>query len=207
MANAAESLVQVTEGSGKKLHTMSRTIGANTTEDEVVIFGEPGLASYTTFVNGASTAVANTHLIQIMAGASLNVRIRRIEVHQAAAATAAVLADIRVIRLTTAGTGGTSALRQPLNPSAAAAGATAQSVPTAKGTEGNHMAIARPYLIQTIGASTPFVNPVAVWDFDRLRAEPLIIAAGVANGICVSNQAAYAAATVSILVWFDESSF
>lgn len=203
----AESVISVTEGAGKKLRTWNRTVGANSVEEEYVLLGEPGVSSYLTFTNGASTAVANTHLAQLMAGAGLNVRVRRIEVHQAAAATAAVLADIRVIRLTTAGSGGTAMLRNPLNPAASAAGATAQSVPTAKGTEGSHIAIARPYLIQTIGASTPFTNPIVVWDFDRLRAEPLIIAAGSTNGICVSNQAAYAGATVSIMVWFDETSF
>ena len=78
----AESIVQVTEGSGKKLHTFNRTIGANSVEDEVVLLGENYLASYM-IVAAASAATANSHVLQIMAGASLKVRVRRIEVQQA----------------------------------------------------------------------------------------------------------------------------
>lgn len=204
----AESTIAVTEGAGKKIHSNSRSIGGNTVEDQVTVNGEQYLASYTVVTGTAlTTGTANAHLLQIMAGASLNVRIRRIEVHQAAAATAAALADIRCIRLTTAGTGGTAITPSKLNNSDAASGATAMTLPTVKGTEGNHMALARAYLMQTIAASAQQVNPIIVWDFDRPRSQPLIIAAGTGNGICISHQAAYAGATVQVFVWFDESNF
>ena len=65
-----ESYVNVTEGSGKKLHSWQRTIGANNVEGQVVLAGVPHFASYVSAVQ-SSTATANSHLVQIMAGASL----------------------------------------------------------------------------------------------------------------------------------------
>lgn len=207
-----ESLVQVTEGSGKKLHTWQRTIGANSVEDEYVLLGENALASYilpTSFglPGGISTATANSHLVQIMAGASLKVRIRRIEVHQAVMATTAALMHLQVLRLTTAGTGGTVLGFAVLDPSDAAAGATAMTLPTVKGTEGTGVLSAHAYMMQTLGASAQLNNPIAVFDFDRPRSKPLIIGAGTTNGIALKNVTAVAAATVTVVVWIDESSF
>jgi hypothetical protein len=64
----SESIVQVTEGTGKKLHTNQRTIGANNVEDEYVIPGEYPLATYFVQANAVSIATAAAHVIQIMAG-------------------------------------------------------------------------------------------------------------------------------------------
>lgn len=202
-----ESLIQVTEGvAGKRLHTNARVVGSYTLEDGVREAGEQYLASYTGFTIGQSTAVANSHLLQLMATASLSLRIRRIEVHQSVAATAATLADFRVISLTTAGTGGNTVSCNRLNNSDAAYGSQLSGT-TVKGTEGATVAFARPYLIQTIGATTPFKNPIIVWDFDQDRGQPLIVPIGAANGICVENMAAYAGASVQTMVWFDTSTF
>ena len=205
----AESIVQVTEGSGKKLQTFQRTIGANSVEDEVVLQGENYLASYIVATIGApsSTATANSHLLQIMAGASLKVRIRRIEMHQSAMATAAALMQVSLYRLTTAGTGGTAHGVGALDSTDAAAGLSPMTLPTVKGTENVLLGNATPYMMQTLGASTPLANPVLVWDFDRPRSKPLIIAAGAANGIAVKNLTAVAAGTVFFMVWADESNF
>jgi hypothetical protein len=203
----AESVVNVTEGAGKKLHTFNRTIGVNSVEDEVVLFGENYLASYTVDTGNVSTATANSHILQIMAGASLKVRVRRIEVWQYALATAAALMDLRVYRLTTAGTGGTAFAAAPLDTTDAAAGAQPMLLPTVKGTEGILIVTGRPYMMQTIGASNQLSQPIAVWDFDRPRSKPLIIAAGVANGIAIKNVDAVAAGSIIVNVWLDESNF
>jgi len=202
----AEGFVNVTEGSGKKLHTVSKTIGADTVHDEVVLDGEPYLASY--LVTGEMVATtANSHLLQIMAGASLNVRIRRIEMHQTVMATTAALMEVRLYRLTTAGTGGLSITPARLDVADAPSGASAMSLPTAKGTEGTLLSLIKPYMMQTIGASAQLNQPILVWDFDRPRSKPLVIAAGTPNGIAIKNATAIAGASVAITVWIDESSF
>ena len=203
----AEGTLQVNEGTGKKLHTFQRTIGANTVEDEVMLLGENYLASYVTGPQANSTATANSHLIQIMAGASLKLRIRRIEMYQVAAATTAVLMDTQLWRLTTAGTGGTSQTPNALDPSDGAAGATVMNLPTAKGTEGTLLLRQFPYMMQTVAASAQLNQPILVWDFDQLRSKPLIIAAGTSNGIAVKNVTAVAAASVTFGIWFDEANF
>jgi hypothetical protein len=205
----AESLVQVTEGVGKKLHTFARTIGANTVEDEVVLLGENYLAGYTVSHANASALLttANSHLLQIMAGASLKVRIRRIEMYQHGLATTASFTAMQLFRLTTAGTGGTAFTPAPLDPGDAASGATAMTLPAVKGTEAAAVAGGSAYLVQTAGASTAFPQPILVWDFDRPRTKPLIIAAGAANGIAVKNIGAIANASVSFMVWLDETNF
>jgi hypothetical protein len=209
---ATGSFVQVTSGVGPKLGTGPLyTENSNVVQDEKVILGEQYLASYLAtpaFTAGAvTTGTASSHLFQIMSGASLKVRIRRIEIHQVAAATAAVNQQFLLYRLSTAGTGGTVATPAPLDPADAASGATAMALPTVKGTEGTGILTAYGYLIQTIGASTIMPEPIVVWDFDRPRSKPLIIAAGAANGIAIKNGAAAAGATVQINVWLDEMAF
>ena len=82
------------------------------------------------------------------------------------------------------------------------------SLPTVKGTEGVAIGRANPYLIQTMSATVgPPTAPLVVWDFDRPRSKPLIIAAGAANGIAVKNVTAVAGASITGTVWFDESNF
>jgi hypothetical protein len=202
-----ESLIQFTEGSGKKVHTFQRTIGANNVEDEVVIAGEQYLASYILTAQAVGLGTANAHLIQVMAGASLRVRIRRIEVWQRVLATAAGFKEMQLTRLTTAGTGGAGVTANPLDPADAAAGFSCQITPTVKGTELGILAWANPYFVQTAAASLSFPQPLFVWDFDRPRSKPLILAAGTANGIALKVITADAAAQVSWTMWCDESSY
>jgi hypothetical protein len=206
----AESFVNVTEGSGKKLHTWQRTIGANNVEDEYVLQGEPALASYVAIGPAgtpSSTGTANSHLLQIMAGSSLKVRIRRIEVYQAGLATTAALCTLVIQRLSTAGTGGSAGSSAPLDTTDAAAGLSTMALPTAKGTEASLVAHAVVYLMQTVGASSQLSEPCLVLDFDTPRSKPLVIPAGTANGIAIKNLTAVAGATVYINVYADESSF
>ena len=201
------SSLQVTPGSGLRLATNSYTEGAVTVHDEKVILGEQYLPEYTTAADSVSVATVNSHPLQIMAGASLRVRIHRIEIHQYTLATTAAFMELRLYRLTTAGTGGSASGANPLDPASAAAGATVMTLPTAKGTEGVVMAISKPYLMQTAAASAPMAQPILVWNFDGPRSQPLIIAAGTSNGIALKNMTAHAAATIGWTVWFTESSF
>lgn len=204
-----ESLVQVTEGTGKKLHTWQKTIGANTVEDEIVILGDQYQATYTVTTGfGIAASTALSHGIQVMAGASLNVYIRRIKVTQVAMATAAVLTDLNLTRLTTAGTGGTVLTTVAFDTTDAASGATAMSLPTVKGTEGTGPWREAVYWLQTMpvsgGAGT---GTVFDFDADRLRSKPIRIPAGTANGLAVKFVTAPAVATCAIEVLFTEANF
>jgi hypothetical protein len=204
----AESQIQVTEGVGKKIHTFARTVGANTVEDEVVIVGQPFLATYTAIATIISAATAASHLMQLMAGASLNVYVTRVRLTQVAAATTGAFARAHIIRLSTAGTGGTAATPSPLDSSDAASGATGMTLPTVKGTESSTLYPGSFRAIQTIGASGGGQDAVLLdWDFDRLRQKPIRIPAGAANGICLKQVDAVAAMTVDVMVQFYEASY
>jgi hypothetical protein len=203
----AESLIQVTEGVGKKIHTYSRVIGANTIEDEFVVAGEYPMASYAAAPLAAvSTATAASHVFQLMAGASLNVRIRYLRISQEANATAAQANTLEIFRLTTAGTGGTAITPRPFDTADAAAGATAMSLPTAKGTEG--VLLMREALVwrQVVSATQAQLDDQWEW-YQKPGQKPIIIPAGTANGICIKNPNAIAGATLNVLVEFVETNY
>jgi hypothetical protein len=204
----AEGIIQYTPGSGAKIHSFDRTIGANTVQGEVVILGEQYLAEYTTStITPVSTATANSHVLQLMAGSSNRVRVRRIEVAQMGLATTAAFCQWAVYRLTTAGTGGTSITPQLLDPSDAAVSATSMTLPSAKGTEGALLWSGATPMTQTISATPAATNPILTLDFDDTRRKPIHIAAGTSNGIALKNITAIAAATVVVTIWFSETSF
>lgn len=204
----AEGFVNVTEGSGKKLQTFQRTVGANTVEDQAVILGEQYLAEYTVAtITPVSAATANSHVLQLMAGSSLRLRVRRIEVAQMGLATTGAFCQWAVYRLSTAGTGGGAITPQLLDPADAAAGATAMTLPTAKGTEGALLWSGATPMTQTITATPAATNPILVLDFDDARRKPIHVAAGTSNGIALKNITAIAACTVVVTLWVTESNF
>ena len=204
----AEAFINVTEGSGKKIHHFNRTIGADSQHDEVVIIGEQYLGHYATAtITPVSTATANSHVLQIMAGASNRLRIRRIEVAQMVPATTAAFCQWAIYRLTTAGTGGTVVTPQLYDPADGAVGATTMTLPTAKGTEGALLWSGASVMTQTVSATPSAINPILELDFDGLRRKPIHVAAGTSNGIALKNITAIAAATVIVTAWWDESNF
>jgi len=203
----AESTVLYTPGSGGKGHSFQRTIGANSVEEGVVVVAEQYLAEYTvTTITPISTATANSHILQIMAGSSNRLRIRRIEVTQMGLATNAAFMQLAIYRLTTAGTGGTAITPQLVDPADAAAGATAMTLATVKGTEGALLGSRSMYMNQTAAASMGTPND-ALFDFAGLRRKPIHVAAGTSNGIALKNITAIAAGTVIVTLWVVESSF
>jgi hypothetical protein len=202
----AESIVNVTEGSGKKLHTFNRTIGANSVEDEVILNGEPYLATYGVSPGAlATTATANSHMLQIMAGASLHVYVRWIRVYQMVAAGAFTVAQVQVRRLTTAGTGGTAGAQAAFDSGDAAAGATSMTLPTVKGTE--TVALWDSTMMVTGAAASGTMALVWEFDADRMRTKAIRIPAGTANGICLKNITAVATATFVISALISEANF
>ena len=204
----AEGFLQITDGNGKKAHTFQRTIGANTVEGEVVVMGEQYLAEYTVAtITPVSVATANSHPLQIVAGASNRLRVRRIEVAQMVPATTAAFCQWAIYRLTSAGTGGTAITGQLLDPADAAVGATCMTLPTAKGTEGALLWSGASVMTQTLTATPAAINPILVLDFDDTRRKPIHVAAGATNGIALKNITAIAACTVIVTAWWSESSF
>lgn len=205
----AESTLQVTAGSGTKLHTNQRTIGVNTVEQQVVLHGEQYLATYTVVTAATSIATAASHTLQIMAGASLPVYLRRIMVYQIGLATTAALINWDLFRLSTAGTGGTAVTPSPLDSTDSASGAAAMTLPSVKGTEGTIIWRASSQTIQTVGTGGTGVNPLLLdLDFDKLfRGKVPRLAAGTSNGFALKQVTGAAAATVYVVATISEASF
>lgn len=204
-----EGFINLTEGSGKKAHTFQRIIGANTVEDEYVIVGEPSLAEGVAATPAVSTGTANSHLAQLMAGASLNVYVRSIEIYQVGLATVAAIDEIDVFRLSTAGTGGSVVTPLPLDTTDTIT-ATCMTLAAVKGTEAaNPLYRVSAQFTQTVatqsgGKQGPLL---AMIDFDTLRGKALRIPAGTANGIAIKNLTARAAATVLVVIRFTEANY
>src|SRR6266487_339299 len=101
--------IQVNSGGGPKVATgATYTEAANTVQDWKRMVGETYPLSYTLWADPVSTATSLGHLLEIMAGPSLKLRLRRIEVWTDTAATAAALMSAAPYRIITAGTGGTN---------------------------------------------------------------------------------------------------
>lgn len=200
----AESIIQVApDSTGKKLHTNSRTIGANTVEDEFTLSGEFPYATYTVVAASVATTTAASHLMQIMAGASLNVRIRRIRVTQNVAPAGVTVWPLQVLRLTTAGTGGTSVTARPYDSADAAAGGGGMTLPSAKGTEG---VILWDQALWLGTGAIPVNNNSMEW-IQLPNSKPILIPAGTSNGIAIKNTIGVATSTVDISIEFVETAF
>lgn len=196
--------IQITQGSGTRLATSTYTEGGVTVHDEKMILGEPYLESYIAAASGGiSAATANSHLIQIMAGSSLKVRIRRIVLAQFGAPSGVSAFEMQILRVTTAGTGGGSLTPSKLDNADGAAGATAMTLPTAKGTEGAQLWSEALYVGT---AAIPTVRNRLEW-VQQPGSKPIIIPAGTANGIVVKNTGGLASLSFTIVVEFTESSF
>lgn len=176
-----------TEGSGRKARSFQRTDGgANTVDEMAYVESEPPLLTYTvSSITAISIATANSHLLEIMAGASLHVWLRRLRVTQVAVANAAQICTFALYRLTTAGTGGTAITPQKSDPSDAAAGATAMTLASAKGTEGSLLWAEARSLWSAVPTAT---NDVTLdWTFTTPRTKGIRVASGTSNGVALKN--------------------
>jgi hypothetical protein len=198
----AGSSVQINSAGGTRLATNSYTEGGVTVHDEKTILGEPYTASYVLGFAAISIATSADHVLQIMAGSSLNVRIRRIRLYQLALAGTASTTPFIIHRLSTAGTGGTAVGARAVDSGDAAAGMTAMTLPTVKGTEGNF------FYRWTMGlyAAHPIVAPAFEW-VQLPNSKPFIIPAGTTNGMAIKVTTGVASATISGWVEADETSF
>lgn len=189
----ATSYVLIDEGADRKIRHFQRTDGSDTVEEQMVALTEPILASYVIQFAGIAVSTANSHVCQVMAGASLRVGIRRIRIWQVANATGIARLQWRLFRLTTAGTGGSSITPAPSDPADSASGATAMTLPSSKGTEGTQVSHKRTLIHTT--ATTVGLPDEFVWDFSQLRTKARWIAAGTSNGVALKNIGSDASAT------------
>lgn len=198
----AASAILYTPGAGGKAHAESLTIGANTADVPYAILFDPRLPSYTASSGAVLTTTAASHMLQLMAGSSLNVRIRRVRVTELTPPAAVSALELQIVRLTTAGTGGGAITASKKDNGDAAAGATGMTLPTAKGTEGTI------FWDESCWLGTTAIPIVKVWEWIQpVNGKPLIIPAGTANGIALKNIGGIATSTLLIEMEFDESSY
>lgn len=202
-----ESFINQTEGSGKKARTFQRVIGANTVEEQYVIIGQPAIAAYTCSGAAALLTTAASHIMQLMAGASLHVYIHRIQAYQLVLETAATIVQWDLFRLSSAGTGGTALTPAQLDTADAASGAAGMTLPTAKGTETTKLYSGTSQCIQTVPTGGVGLAPLILdWDFDKLlRGKLPRIAAGTSNGIALKQVTGAAAASAVVVITFSEA--
>lgn len=196
----ATSYVSFDEGSTRKVRSWQRTVGSDTVEEWMYVLSESVFDTYTVTATAVAGSTANSHLLEIMAGATNRVGIKRIQVFQAAAANAAAAFAFDIIRLSSAGTGGTAKTPVALDPASAAAGATAMTLPSSKGTEGSTIGRYRGPISATV--ATVGLQPVLDLTFGDNNTKPLFISAGTSNGICIKNPAADSSVTLDIVVTF-----
>jgi len=196
--------IQITQGSGTRLATSSYTEGAVTVHDEKMLLGENYLASYISTTTVIALTTANAHLLQVMAGASLNVRIWRICIYLASPTTSTSMHQIQLWRLTTAGTGGTAFTPAKLDTGDAASGATTMILPTAKGTESTQLDTWSATVVATVAAG---FSGLLFEYVQHPGMKPIIIPAGTANGIAIKGISTQATGSVFITTEFIETSF
>lgn len=202
----AETIVQINEGSGKKLHAWDRVVGANTVLDEFTLRGVPNYASYVVRTAAISTATANSHLLALQAGSSLNVYVTKVIAHQVANAGALSGATFELLRLTSAGSGGTAITPEKLDTADAASGATARALPSTKGSEGGSLGQHTGILYNAYSAWPVAQLEVVRFEFGSDWSKPLKIAAGTANGMALKG-GGVASATVVVECHFFEAAY
>lgn len=203
----SEAYAEATSGSGLKWRSNTRSISGSTVHSSWTLPDDVPTASYTISAATISVATANDHILQIMAGSSLNVRIKRIWVEQLANATTATLDSFLLLRLTTAGTGGTAVTPAKLDTADSASGATAMTLPSAKGTESTEIRRSAIVLRQAILTTATQPEESIDWRFGENGVKPLVLQAGTSNGVCLKNGSAVAAGTVIVYVELTETSY
>lgn len=194
----AESLIAVTEGSGKNWRTNQRTIDSSDVEDLRVVPAEPADPTFTALASGIATTTSASHLIFIQADGTNYTRIKRIYVEQVAAAGSSTLAQLQIIRTSTAGSGGGAITARPMDTADAYTG-TIQTLPSSKGTEGVTLLQKRLWLPNSIAAQPNSWEWVAGEQDNR---KPIVIGVTSTDGICLKIVTGIASATVDISITF-----
>lgn len=205
----ANTTLAVTAGSGSNLRVNSRTIAATTVLEQFTQLADFNEATYNVVTAATLITTAASHTLQIMAGATLPVYLRRIQVYQLALATAAAICNWDILRLTTAGTGGTAITPSPLDSTDSASGATAMTLPTAKGTESTVLWRGSSSITQTVATQNAGESNTRILDivFDGLRMKVPRIAAGTTNGIALKQVTGVSPASVYVVATISEAAY
>jgi len=199
------SSIRVDEGAGPYIWTDRRSVSSVNREAQYVLLAEPALPTFSVIAN-SSVATTADHALQIMASASMYVRIKRITIEQLTNATAATLLSMSFVRLTSAGSGGTSIGVAAYDSASDTGTATAQSLPSSKGTETSILLYPTLPLRQAVGATAQ--PPAARWEWTPAPGcKPIIIPAGTSNGVALKVIAGVAGATISATVEFTETAW
>lgn len=189
-----------TDGAGKNIKTFSRSESGTTREEQVMQLGEPSLMTYTAVARNVITTTAASHLFFIQADGTLYTRVNWFEISQQTLAGAAATAEIDILRTTTAGTGGGVISCYPTDggdTSPYAGGA--QTLPTAKGTEGVLLYQVRLPIL----AAAPVLQTYR-WERQNYE-KPWILAPATTNGLCWKLITGIATSTLNITVGFTVS--
>lgn len=197
-------IISLTEGSGaKKARTWQRTVGANTVEEQFFQLAEPPMATFIALAQAISGATVDSHILQLMSGASVYLRVHRIFIEQSGNATTAATPTFAIRRLTTAGTGGTSVTPAPFD-TADTAASTAMTLPSSKGTEG--VTLFRQAINARQAVSTTQTNFDDAWEWRMTPGrKPIIVPAGTANGLAVVILSATAGSTWNVHIEYGET--
>jgi hypothetical protein len=199
-----ESVIGITEGSGKSFHTISTSIGGTTKEDQVVILGEAFRSSYTALVTASAVTPSAAHMIAIEADGTNYIYITRMSMDQVVMAGAATKMQMAGFRTTTAGSGGTSVTARPLDTATSAFGGLIRSIGT-KGTEGVQLLQARIDLLAT-QPTVALNRPIWTWEADKITG-PIKVGNATTDGFVLKVVTGIATATVDISVDFYTLSY
>lgn len=194
------SSIEVTEGSGKHIHTSSRSISGVTRQDQYVQQGESEYATYSVIASDISVATTADHVLQVMGDGTNYCRLRSVTIRQSTLAGSAGTLGIQLLRISTAGTGGTTVTPRGLDAADTYAGA-AMTLPTAKGTEGN---VLQQWRLPVVAAQ-PMIYECG-WEH-RLGAKPIIFGTSTANGIAFKVVAGIASCKADIVAVFIVTSY
>lgn len=200
------SYFTIDEGVDKNIATFSRTVDAATVHTQKVAADEPFLESYNVVVTGTvAISTANSHILQIMAGGTFRVSLRRIVIWQVGNANATAKIQLQLLRLTSAGTGGTAYTPARLDPASGAAGCAGMTLPSSKGTESTIIDQWEPLIHAT--STTVGVNPILdhYWDIDRVQTP--YITAGTSNGLAFKCVPSDSTATLRMVATVTESGY
>lgn len=199
----SDSVIAVSEGSGKNYRANERTIASTTTEEIYVQRAEPANPTYVAMASSIATTTSASHLMFIMADGTNYTRIKRIYIEQVVGASAATLIQLQVFRLSTAGSGGTTVTARGLDAADTYAG-TIQTLPTVKGTEGVQLLQKRMQLLTTAQVAATTVNPTA-WEWlahEEDGRKPIVFGTTSTDGIAIKIVTGITTGTLDLSVTF-----